>query len=480
MDILTERKMRAFARRFGFDGKDGEVFEQYIAYTYLYKFLKGEVNLIDEVVIGGGSDGGIDIAAVIINGSIILDPGDLESSLNDGDNNSIFVVFIQAKTSENYDTKLVSKFLHGVEQITEYAAGRTSKPIARGLRPTADILDAALSNITRFNSSRIPAEIVYVTTSKNKFELSGPDHSQAISAEERLNNLTVFQDNIKCRFDGRDEIEIQESSQTGPKNVSFSFPKRQPIPEANGVEQAYIGIISADELLKLLRTDAGVRPGIFTDNVRRYQGDDNRVNQDIFATLVSGNQESFPFLNNGLTMIAKELNNVADRFTASRYQIVNGGQTSHQIVRWETTLLATRQPEQVHASLSNLWIPIKIISTTSTDILTSVTVATNLQSAIGAAEIQSSQKSAKDVEAFFAHSGSGAEGLRYARQNGTDTDTLDVPQLRVVTTPDLDRAVAACIFGESAKSIGSPNELYATDSFVWANHPVEYTTLRLG
>lgn len=50
---------------------------------------------------------------------------------------------------------------------------------------------------------------------------------------------------------------------------------------------------------------------------------------------------------------------------------------------------------------------------------------------------------------------------------------LDFPRTRVITTPELNRAVASTLFGESFRAIGSPKDLEAEDSFVWGDYSVE-------
>ncbi|CAM5734894.1 AIPR protein OS=Streptomyces microflavus OX=1919 GN=Smic_41110 PE=4 SV=1 [Streptomyces microflavus] len=76
---------------------------------------------------------------------------------------------------------------------------------------------------------------------------------------------------------------------------------------------------------------------------------------------------------------------------------------------------------------------------------------------------------AKDVEEYFNQSG--VNGLRYLRQN--QYASLDFPRTRVVTTPELNRAVAATLFGDSFRAIGAPKELEAEGSFVWGEYSVE-------
>ncbi|MCV7415939.1 AIPR family protein [Mycolicibacterium litorale] len=460
--------MRSFSERNGFSGESSYLFELYVASVYLQRYLGGDVKLLDDVVIGGGDDEGVDVAAIVINGEIILDPGDVTGALEDRDDNDVRAIFIQAKTSEKFDTKLIAKFLHGVELCTNAAAKRSRIPLDSGLSQTVAILEAVIENIDRFRTTRIPAEMYFVTTAKQPSEEAASE-TQVVCAINRLRDLDVYSDDLILKLHGRNEISAKEKERKGPQNIEFRFPRKQSIPEVDGINQAYTGVLQASELIKILWDGEGMRSGIFDDNVRLNQGNENRVNQRIYSTLTSENRNMFPFLNNGVTIVARSLTNVADRFSMSGYQIVNGGQTSHQLVRWFQSLDADQKSGE-DSLLTSVWIPVKLIETSDSDIVSEVTIATNLQTSIAQADIQGSTQDAKNVEQYFEQSGQ--DGLRYARQSGVTEDPVGFTRLRVVTTTDLNRSVASCIFGESWRAIGSPNELTAQDSYVWGGYPV--------
>jgi hypothetical protein len=280
--------------------------------------------------------------------------------------------------------------------------------------------------------------------------------------------MGVYSEGFRLRTHGHEGLAAKQKERHGPQNVQFNFEKRQTIPATDRVSEAYIGLISAVELLKLLKDDSGeIRAGIFDDNVRLDLGSQNPVNSRIMATLQSAEREHFPFLNNGLTIIATELRGLGDRFFISGYQIVNGGQTSHQLIRWSETDEVKRSARLT----SDLWVPVKIVSSNDASVRTSVSIATNLQTAIGSSDIQASSQAAKNVEEYFAQSG--ADGLRYERQNRGKV--LEFARTRVVTTPELNRAVAATLFGESSRAIGSPKDLETEDAVVvvWGDYPEE-------
>ncbi|QZQ54453.1 AIPR family protein [Curtobacterium sp. TC1] len=465
MHTLTSKRVQKFARDFGFDGSESEKFERYVAANYLYQWVGNSVELIEASVLGGGSDEGIDIAAVMVNGKVVSEPKEIDDLIADQATNTSKVVFIQAKTSESYDSKMIAKFLHGVESVTTYAMKPGSVQLPPRLVDLASLIDRIAESGDKFQESRIPCELFYVTTSSNDGK-SAQSELQVTQAMDRIRAIGAYPENLRLRTHGHEELTAKQKERHGPQNVQFSFEKRQTIPATTRVSEAHIGLVSAVELLKLLKDEAGeVRAGIFDDNVRLDLGASNPVNSRIMATLLSEEREHFPFLNNGLTIIATELRGLGDRFTISGYQVVNGGQTSNQLIRWSESAQVTGNPKL----LDELWVPVKIVSSRDADVRTSVSVATNLQTAIGSSDIQASSKVAKDVEEYFTQTG--VEGLRYERQNrGT---ALDFARTRVVTTPELNRAVAATLFGESARAIAAPKELEAADSFVWGEYPEE-------
>src|SRR5262249_26718691 len=101
-------------------------------------------------------------------------------------------------------------------------------------------------------------------------------------------------------------------------------------PDIPNVQQAYFGFLPWPEFKKLIIDENGnLMHRLFFDNVRDWQ-DYNPVNIEIRSTLLSEQSKSrFVLMNNGVTVIARELNRTGDKFHIGDYQIVNGCQTSH-------------------------------------------------------------------------------------------------------------------------------------------------------
>ncbi len=127
------------------------------------------------------------------------------------------------------------------------------------------LIDRIAENGDKFADPRIPCDLYYVTTSSN----DGKDargELQVTQALQRIRDFAVYSEDLKLRTHGHDNLAAKQKERYGPQNVQFNFEKRQTIPATDRVTEAYIGLVSASELMKLLTDDSGdIRPGIFDD-----------------------------------------------------------------------------------------------------------------------------------------------------------------------------------------------------------------------
>lgn len=468
MDVLVKGIVENFAEEYGFEDKLDTLFEKYVAWIYLQEYHGQNPSIIDALVTGGGDDEGIDIAAVIINGNIITDPSEVDENISNQLKNSIKVILIQAKTSQNYDTKLISKFLHGVEIITDSL--KTPKSVDElnlpdALLPTIKILKEVLTKINKFDYFYLPAELYYVTTASHNSQ-EAKNESQVQKAIQRIRETGIFQSDIDLNLHGKIGIQDTKDFIKGPKDVNIHFPKKQAIPTSEGINQSFIGIISAKQIIKLVSEEGRLRENIYDDNVRLYQGDTNNVNRIIHQTLDSEDRNKFPFLNNGITLVARSVEPRGDDLRISNYSIINGCQTSNEIFNWWLSL-DTENGDSENLP-ENVYVPLKIIETESDEILSEITISANRQTPIKDTDIQASSKIAKQVEQYFEQTGK--DGMRYRRQSVAEKD-YDVAKLRIVDTQSLNRAVASCIFGDASLAAGSPTQLVRKNSYMWKDYP---------
>ena len=109
---------------------------------------------------------------------------------------------------------------------------------------------------------------------------------------------------------------------------------------------------------------------LFNENVRDFLSR-NPVNDEIEETLQSQEaQGRLAALNNGITIVAKDIRIIGKKFTLSDYQIVNGCQTSHIIFQ---------NREKLKDDTS---VPVKLIQAESREIINEIVRATNRQTEV--------------------------------------------------------------------------------------------------
>ncbi|MEV4894112.1 AIPR family protein, partial [Nonomuraea sp. NPDC055795] len=214
------------------------------------------------------------------------------------------------------------------------------------------------------------------------------------------------------------------------------FPNAIVLPEIEGVTEAHLGIAKASEFLKLITDSVGnMRRSLFHDNVRDFQ-DYNEVNRGIRDTLVSADKrDRFVVLNNGVTIVARELQTTRNTFTLRDYQIVNGCQTSHVLFDEQGQL-----DDSVYVST-------KIIVTRDENVASGISAATNKQTQVSDEDLQALEELQKTLEDFFiAHPVE--RRLYYERRSRQYASVSGLEKTRIVARPQLVRAYAAMFLDE--------------------------------
>nr|WP_246253870.1 AIPR family protein [Isoptericola chiayiensis] len=224
--------------------------------------------------------------------------------------------------------------------------------------------------------------------------------------------------------------------------------------------------MSASNLVELL-TDAsgGIRKALFFDNVRDFQ-DFNSVNLEILASLhdpVRRNQ--FSVLNNGITIVTRELTLAGDDLSLKDFQIVNGCQTCHVLFHAKEQLT-----DDVNVS-------VRIIQSHDEDVIAGITAATNRQTAVTDDDLAAREHFHKDLEALFTTFPSGEE-LYYERRSKQYAEH-DIERTRIVTRSQLIRTFASMFLDEPARAgryVRELKEARAPQLFNPEQNPLAYYT----
>ncbi len=342
-----------------------------------------------------------DHASTIVNGSGSNDGGFDGIYLEEDEDENTLHVF-QIKSSSSIGDNKMAKFVNDFRTLFVY--GNTLN------LPLNEKVSSALQNYQNLVSAgRVVETRLYFVFNGEK------TGDQKPRIDRHIDNTDNFQ-----VFDSQDlynQIDSLVAERKKRKPVTFSFMAEKSNISLRSDPQALISFsiqnvkavnfrLPALDLCKLLDLEQQLNKRIdtvFSDNIRgflRY----NKTNKNIRATLLSNDAEYFPFLNNGITIIAervkipKEMQVGFYPIEVANPVIVNGLQTTHVIYD-----IYRQQPSK----LEGVYVVVRLYETTESELIDKITEATNTQSPINFRDKISTRRFNDFTKEIFANAGIG-------------------------------------------------------------------------
>lgn len=383
MDRILESFVENFVSESGLEYLDKPTaFEYFVNHTILSKIHPDPFD-IEEISIGGGGDNALDGVAILVNDHLVTSQEDVDHFRKSLRRLDVKFIFIQSKTSSKFDSGEMGNFLFGVRSFFDEKPSIPMNSQLTNLRAIKDY-------IYKFSidMDQVPCcEMYYVTTGTWVGDANLTGRVQVET--NALESSKLFSSVRFTPVDGEHLKRLyQEIRRKFAKQISFE--KHTAMPTIGDVHQAYIGILPVSEYLKLITdSDGNLVRSLFYDNVRDFQGN-NLVNQEIAATINERSQsDRFALLNNGVTVVAKNVQQIGSRFTVQDYQIVNGCQTSHVLFLSQDKLT------------DEVFVPIKLIVTDNPEVTNQIIRATNRQTQVQVEAFESTKPFQKQLEEFY-------------------------------------------------------------------------------
>jgi hypothetical protein len=441
MDRITKSLLDEFCREHGLTNlTEDRQFEHFSAYIALNRF-QGETFDTSELVVGEGSDTGIDAIGIIVNGALVTDSETVAELATRNGFLDVAFVFVQAERSPGFDTAKIGQIGFGVSDFfkDQPALARNKRIVAAAATMTEIYQRSGL-----FKRGNPDCRIFYVTTGKWIGDKNLEGRKAGVVTD--LNNLGIFREVEFSPIDADAAAKLYRQTKLAIIR-EFDFNTRTVIPAIPGVEEAYLGLLPGKEFLNLIQDDEEVLiKTIFFDNVRDWQ-DYNYVNAGIRETVASSSLRArFALMNNGVTIIAKDLRVTGNRFRIEDYQIVNGCQTSHVI------------HDQRHHLDDSVMIPVRVIATRNEEVIASIITATNRQTQVKEELLLALKEYQKKLEVYFQTFENGKK-LYYERRPCQYNSIPGIEKTRVVVRDSLIRSYAAMILGEPHQTTRRYNEV---------------------
>ncbi|WP_447912267.1 AIPR family protein [Microbacterium phyllosphaerae] len=441
MDRITSAYVETFREEQALPTGDlSTTFEHFVNYCVIADNYDDEFGILD-VHTGGGSDLAIDGIAIIVNGVLVTEVQEMVDLLAVNGFVDARFMFMQAKTSSGFSGEQISTFGEGV---LEFFEEEPTLPMSDEIVAARELMTWIYENSTSFHQGRPKCELFYVTTGKwvDDEHLKG----KMKKAEGRLDDTNLFS-NVSLRALGAAEIQASWIRSKNATSVEFTFANKATLPDIEGVSESYVGVLPLSEFLKIIADPetGSIRKHIFEDNVRDFQGD-NPVNSEMAKSLsTDAGADRFAVLNNGVTLVARNLKSTANKFMASDYQIVNGCQTSHVLYNSRADL-----PD-------SLGVPFKVIATNDDEVINAITTATNRQTQVTDEDLFALSVFQKQLEAFMS-SFEERHRLHYERRS-RQYSTQGVEKVRIINKTLELRSFAAMFLDEPRRAAYYYSEL---------------------
>lgn len=179
-----------------------------------------------------------------------------------------------------------------------------------------------------------------------------------------------------------------------------------------------IANVDAKSYVKMISTDDGnsIKRHIFDENIRGYLGVNGGYNRQILDSATSDENHLFWYLNNGITIVAKDFSHQNIRGSTIKlkdFQIVNGAQTSYSLFS-----AGQIEPEK----LDQIVLLVKIFASSRDDISEKIAIATNSQARIAPRDLKANDSIQKRIASILDDG-----GILYERKKSQFSDDVSKP-----------------------------------------------------
>ena len=382
-DTVLESYIHNFADQFDLHELNADQqFEHFVNFCVISKQYPRNFDF-EDASLGGGDDVGLDGAAVVVNGIFITAPEQVRELAKRNGYLDVDFYLIQSKSSPKFKGEQVGTFLFGVKSLFDDVASMPENSDIDNLRKIKEVVYELSIQFTR-----LPTLNLYFVTTGN---WQDPEQIKGRASRDlnELQNRKMLSSQ-ELHFVDAEKLKgmFRELQRRVVKEIRLDY--QTALPEMDGVTRSFLGALRAKDFVALLSDDEGeLQKSLFYDNVRDFQGH-NSVNREIHQTLSDPiKQTRLALLNNGVTIISKQIEQIGSKLKLSDFQIVNGCQTSNIIF------------EQRSILSDQTYVPVKIIETVDPQIITDVVEATNSQTEVKREAFESLRPFHKDLEEYY-------------------------------------------------------------------------------
>lgn len=424
--------------------------------SYAFELLACELALkeydlstdeIEEGIVGGGQDGGIDGIYVFYDGALLSEDSEI---FQDGftpprgnGQTQLELWLVQAKRTESFGEDAIDKLSVTCSHILDLAPDETA------LRT---LYSQAVIDRSGYFRSALKKLVTKHPNVVIRFVYAARGDASKINkrVKTRANNLKKQFENVVTSAVG--EVEFLGASELWARAIQTpNFSLSLTCLESATGDDSYVALVSLKNYLEFLTNQSGnLNSHIFDWNVRDYQGG-VEVNKEIQESLQNVGTTDFWWLNNGVTVTCSKASLQGKTFQLDDVQVVNGLQTSHSIFK-VLSKLPKDTPVLSHSVL------VRILVTNDLSTRDKIIRATNSQTKVPDASLRATDPIQRNIEEYFLANGWFYDRRKnYYKNQGKSAD-------RIVSIPFLAQAMLAIGFSRPDHSRARPSSLIKEDT----------------
>lgn len=403
---------------------------------------------IEESIVDGGGDGGIDSIVIFINGiniTTIEELEDLKKTKNVSKNTRLDINILQIKDTVTYKESVWEKIL----STFMFFYDDDCKDIDIDLYPKAKdkftLLKECIDHIIVY-SNFITLRLFYVNKGeKENISLGVQNKGKLLS--QKVKKYTCIR-NVNIEYFGANEL--REIFNT-PIDLSLEIKYETMLEKSfkTDTDNSYVILVNIMEYFRFITCDNSIRENLLESNIRHFEGG-VEVNKEISNTLENESDIDFWVMNNGITILADQINPITNkRLILTNVQIINGLQTTYCIYNY---LKDKKEPSDNRAIL------IKIIKSENEITSDKIIKSTNSQTAIRPAELRATDQYQRDIESNFL-----ANDYYYERRKNYYKN-LGKSQSKIFSIAKTAQYVESILFGNPSAARNNPTSLLKKDS----------------
>lgn len=370
--------------------RDDDIFEIF-SVTQVTKNIELSYEDIEQSIVDGGQDGGIDSFLILVN-EIVVSTDDQLEELKFTPNTTVTILISQAKTEKTHTESTLDKLIASIPLFFDLELSDQGLLLRFNPRLVEKLLTfRKVWQLAMRKGARIKIEYCYASKA-NEVDINSIFDSKVQQiidfTKDKINGAEVSFTILSAK----ELLELYYKSIQNDLDLTFKETPLSITYKENHI--GYIGNVKLPDFLDLIRDrDGTIRENIFESNVRHYQGDVD-VNREIQETLTNETERDFWWLNNGITIISSKVRQIGKKLTLCDVQIVNGLQTSFTIANYYSP-----------NSDDDRSILVKVIENDDKETIDKIISSTNRQSPVSPALLRATEETQRTIELYFYNKG---------------------------------------------------------------------------